>query len=48
LSIELTWKLSQLWYGDRLRPEYHGRSLDEAVGIFTQLGLSGDFWSPSV
>lgn len=44
ISLEQLWKLSQLWYGNRLDKAYHGRSLQQAQDIFRQVGLMGDFW----
>ncbi len=44
LSVEQVWELSQLWYGNRLSPEYHGRTLTEVEAIFRQAGLVTPFW----
>ena len=38
------WQLAQLWYGNRLDPAYSGRSLAEAMEIFSQVGLTSAFW----
>ena len=38
------WELSRQWYGNRLSPEYHGRSLAEVEVIFKQVGLVAPFW----
>jgi len=44
LPIEVVWRLSRLWYGDRLSPEFHGRSVDQAEELFESLGLIEGFW----
>lgn len=44
LTIDQTWKLSKLWYHNRLSLEYHGRSMDEVAEIFRQAGLTSEFW----
>ena len=46
LTLAQTWRLSQLWYHDRLREDFRGRSLDDVVGIFETLGLRSAFWRP--
>jgi hypothetical protein len=45
LSLETVWTLAQAWYGDRLRPEFRGRSHAEAEAIFRRVGLTSAFWS---
>lgn len=45
LTIEETWALSRAWYHDRLDEGFHGRTVDDAMAIFTRLGLTGPFWS---
>lgn len=44
LNLEQLWALAQAWYYNRLRPDYHGRSLEEAQDIFRALGLDAPFW----
>lgn len=44
LTFERVWELSKRWYGDRLLPEFKGRSITEAHQIFEKLGLNTDFW----
>jgi hypothetical protein len=36
--------LAQLWYGDRLNPDFRGRTTEEAQAIFRRLGLQSPFW----
>lgn len=45
MSLADAWRLSVAWYKDRLDPDFHGRTPDEAVAIFTSLGLTDRFWS---
>ena len=44
LSLQQGWKLAQLWYGDRLEPEWRAKSTSEAQELFAQVGLTADFW----
>ena len=44
LTVEQVWELSNLWYRDRLSPDFKGRSFTEAHQIFEQLGLRTPFW----
>ena len=44
LSTDQVWVLSQLWYHNRLSPEYHGRTMEQAQEIFEGLGLTDPFW----
>jgi hypothetical protein len=45
LTIAQTWELARRWYHDRLRPEFHGRSANEAQAIFQSLGLVSPAWT---
>jgi hypothetical protein len=45
ISLESIWVLSKKWYGDRLSPDFKGRSLDEAQSILHEVGLTDPFWS---
>ena len=44
LSLGQVWELSKLWYGNRMSPEYHGRSMEQVAEIFKQAGLTAKFW----
>ncbi|MCA9947183.1 MAG: hypothetical protein KC449_27075 [Anaerolineales bacterium] len=44
LTLPQVWHLSQLWYADRLSPQFNGRSAAEVESIFHQVGLSSSFW----
>lgn len=44
LSLDQAWRLADLWYADRLSPDWRRRSIDEAEGVFASVGLTGDFW----
>jgi hypothetical protein len=44
LSIPQLWEFSQRWYGDRMTPAYHGRTIEQVQEIFKELGLTSEFW----
>jgi hypothetical protein len=46
LSLPQVWSLAQAWYGDRLSPDFRGRTVAQAVAIFERLGLTSAFWLP--
>jgi hypothetical protein len=43
-SLAQGWKLAQLWYGDRLDPQWRPKSAPEAESVFREVGLVGEFW----
>jgi hypothetical protein len=43
-SIPQLWDLSQPWYQDRLSPDFHGRTVEQARQIFREAGLTSAFW----
>lgn len=44
LSVPEVWRLSKLWYHNRMSEDYHGRSNEQAAAIFRQMGLTSSFW----
>jgi Alkylmercury lyase len=38
------WRLAQVWYGDRLDPDWSPRPAAAAQQLLDQCGLTGDFW----
>jgi hypothetical protein len=44
LSLAQIWALAKTWYGDRLQPDFTGRTVAEAHHIFSQIGLTSSFW----
>ena len=38
------WRLAQVWYGDRLDPDWSPRPTAAAQQLLGQCGLTGDFW----
>jgi len=44
LSMDRIWELSRRWYQNRMSPEYHGRTAEQARAIFSELGLTSAFW----
>jgi len=45
LSLEQGWRLSQLWYGDRLSPNWQPMSAEQAQAVLVQVGLTEEFWA---
>ena len=45
LSLEQGWRLSQLWYGDRLSPDWQPMSAEQAQAVLSEVGLTGEFWA---
>ena len=45
MRLNDVWRLSKLWYGDRLAADFRGMSKERVARIFTTLGLTGDFWA---
>jgi hypothetical protein len=44
LTLDQVWQLSQRWYGDRLSPDFVGRSAEQVEAIFHEVGLIDSFW----
>jgi hypothetical protein len=44
LTIPQTWKLSRLWYSNRLSPDFHGRSAQQAEELFREARLTSKYW----
>ena len=42
--VTQVWALSQHWYGNRMRPDFQGWTIDDAHQIFEKVGLRGLFW----
>jgi hypothetical protein len=45
--LEQGWKLAQLWYSDRLNPDWQPKSTAAAESVFRKVGLMGEFWKLS-
>jgi hypothetical protein len=43
-SLEQGWKLAQLWYSDRLKPDWRPMTAAGAQSVFREVGLVGEFW----
>ena len=43
-SLDSLSRLAELWFADRLSPEWRRRTVDEAHAIFAESGLTGPFW----
>jgi hypothetical protein len=44
LTLAQGWMLAQLWYGDRLNPQWQPKTASEAESVFQDVGLVGEFW----
>lgn len=44
MPLAQVWALAQAWYGDRMHPDFRGRTVTEAVRIFESVGLGSAFW----
>ena len=42
--VDALWTLAQLWFRDRLSPDWRRRTVDEAHAVFAGAGLTGTFW----
>jgi hypothetical protein len=46
LTLAQGWELAQAWYGkDRRDDDWRRKTLDEAQGVFEEIGMVGPFWS---
>lgn len=43
-TIPELWELSQRWYRDRMSPDYRGRTIEQVQEIFSEAGLTSEFW----
>jgi hypothetical protein len=44
MTPQQMWRLADAWYHDRASPSWRRRTAEEAEGIFSDIGLVGDFW----
>ena len=44
LPLQQVWELSQAWYGNRMDPDFRGRSIEQVVELFSRFGLTSEFW----
>lgn len=42
--LDTAWRLADVWYRDRLSPDWRRRTAEEAEGLFSSVGLTGPFW----
>ncbi len=45
MSVAQCWELAKLWDLDRLRLNWHRKTIEEMEAIFERVGLRGPFWS---
>jgi hypothetical protein len=43
-TLDQMWELADAWYRDRLSPDFHRRTPEEAEALFASIGLTGDAW----
>jgi Alkylmercury lyase len=41
---EQMWQLAHAWYADRLTPDWRRRTPKESESLFSEIGLTGEFW----
>jgi hypothetical protein len=46
VRMDQLWRMAVTWYATRLEPESRRPGASEVRGIFSALGLTGDFWDP--
>jgi hypothetical protein len=44
LTLDQVWQLAQRWYGNRLSPDFAGRTGEQVEAIFNEVGLTNSFW----
>ena len=44
MTLQQQWELARRWYSNRLDPDWHRRSSDEAQRVLAECGLSDPFW----
>jgi hypothetical protein len=44
IPLGTVWELSKVWYGNRMSPDFRGRTIDEVMAMLKQFGLTSDFW----
>jgi hypothetical protein len=44
VALDTLQELARRWYGDRLKPDWRPRSLEQSQAILDAVGLTGGFW----
>ena len=44
VPLALAWRLAQVWYADRLTPEWRRRTAEESQALLESVGLTGPAW----
>lgn len=44
IDVRQLWELANVWYGDRLDPEWAPRPRDESQRLLADVGLDDPFW----
>ena len=45
VPITTVWELAKAWYEGREREEWRPRTPDETTAVFSEVGLTGEFWA---
>jgi len=44
VPLRQVWELSKAWYGNRMAPDFRGRTFEQAIAVFRSVGLDSEFW----
>jgi hypothetical protein len=44
MDTQQLWALANVWYGDRLDPDWTPRTRDESQRLLADVGLVSEFW----
>lgn len=44
IPLHQVWELSKVWYGNRMSPDFRGRTAGQVAEVFRKAGLTSDFW----
>ena len=44
VALDRLWRLTGPWYADRLNEDWRPKTPDAIERLFTEAGLTGDFW----
>ena len=44
IGVQQLWELANVWYGDRLDPDWKPRTRDESQRLLADVGLDDPFW----
>lgn len=44
VPLRQVWELSKAWYGNRMAPDFRGRTPQQVAEVFSSVGLASEFW----